>query len=86
MLFNNLGFAHKGLPVFMLLLDMFAGIVAQLVAMCGLPGHACGYTPLHQPLDTFFFLFSWSIASMNVESFLPQITCFVVCYFPLLSL
>lgn len=36
MMFNNLGIAHKGLPVFISLLDIFAGIVTQLIAVCGL--------------------------------------------------
>lgn len=35
MMFNNLGIAHKGLPVISLL-DIFAGIVTQLIAVCGL--------------------------------------------------
>lgn len=36
MMFNNLGIAHKGLPLFLSLLDIFAGVVAQLIAVCGL--------------------------------------------------
>lgn len=36
MLFNTLGIAHKELPVFISLLDIFAGVVAQLIAVCGL--------------------------------------------------
>lgn len=35
------------------------------------PGPACGCTALHQSLGIFSLLFSRSISSVNVQSFLP---------------